>query len=77
MFYERSDSLVGVCKDVGACSSRTLTLDLTKFDKKEDKKKRKRSKSKEPASKSPSKSPAKKIRTTRSGAAEEEEGEED
>lgn len=56
MFYERSDSLVGVCKDVGACSSRTLTLDLTKFDKKEDKRKRKRSKSRETTSAEPKKS---------------------
>jgi len=34
MFYERSDSLVGICKDVGTNSSRTLTLDLTQYDKK-------------------------------------------
>ena len=34
MFYERSESLVGVCRDVGTSSSRTLTLDLTSFDKK-------------------------------------------
>jgi len=33
MFYERSKSLVGICKDVGSNSSRTLTLDLTQFDK--------------------------------------------
>ena len=33
MFYERSESLVGICKDVGTNSSRTLTLDLTQFDK--------------------------------------------
>mmetsp|Transcript_16447 Transcript_16447/g.24130 ORF Transcript_16447/g.24130 Transcript_16447/m.24130 type:complete len:1331 (-) Transcript_16447:133-4125(-) len=32
MFYERSQSLVGICRDVGTNSSRTLTLDLTKFD---------------------------------------------
>ena len=32
MFYERSESLVGICKDVGTNSSRSLTLDLTKFD---------------------------------------------
>ena len=32
MFYERSQSLVGVCRDVTTSSSRTLTLDLTKFD---------------------------------------------
>ena len=36
MFYERSESLVGICKDVGTNSSRTLTLDLTQFDKKEE-----------------------------------------
>lgn len=35
MFYERSESLVGICKDVGTNSSRTMTLDLTEFDKKE------------------------------------------
>ncbi|KAL7551006.1 hypothetical protein ACHAWF_014212 [Thalassiosira exigua] len=34
MFYERSESLVGICRDVSSNSSRTLTLDLTKFDKK-------------------------------------------
>lgn len=41
MFYERSDSLVGICKDVSTNSSRTMTLDLTQYDKatkKEDKK---------------------------------------
>ena len=32
MFYERSESLVGICKDVGSNSSRTLTLDLTQYD---------------------------------------------
>ncbi len=32
MFYERSESLVGICRDVSSSSSRTLTLDLTKFD---------------------------------------------
>lgn len=31
MFYEKSQSLVGICRDVGTGSSRTLTLDLTKF----------------------------------------------
>lgn len=35
MFYERSESLVGVCKDVGTSSSRTLTLDLRAFEKTE------------------------------------------
>lgn len=45
MFYERSDSLVGICKDVGTNSSRTMTLDLTQFDKggtKENKKRGRR-----------------------------------
>ena len=32
MFYERSESLVGICRDVSTNSSRTLTLDLSKFD---------------------------------------------
>jgi hypothetical protein len=32
IFYEQSESLVGICRDVGTNSSRTLTLDLTKFD---------------------------------------------
>merc|ERR1712032_376126 len=32
MFYERSESLVGICRDVSSNSSRTMTLDLTKFD---------------------------------------------
>lgn len=32
MFYERSESLVGICRDVSSSSSRTLMLDLTKFD---------------------------------------------
>jgi len=36
MFYELSNSLVGVCKDMGTNSSRTLTLDLTKYDKDTD-----------------------------------------
>merc|ERR1712232_449975 len=31
MFYERSQALVGICKDVATTSSRTLTLDLTRF----------------------------------------------
>jgi structural maintenance of chromosome 1 len=31
MFYERSESLVGICRDVGTNSSKTLTLDLTKY----------------------------------------------
>lgn len=33
MFYEHSQSLVGICRDVASNSSNTLTLDLTKFDK--------------------------------------------
>ena len=36
MFYEYSQSLVGICRDVGTNSSRTLTVDLTKFDPVED-----------------------------------------
>jgi len=32
MFYEHSQSLVGICRDVETNSSQTLTLDLTKFD---------------------------------------------
>jgi len=32
MFYELSESLIGVCRDVGVGSSKTLSLDLTKFD---------------------------------------------
>ena len=35
MFYERSEALVGICRDVASNSSRTLTLDLTKFDRKD------------------------------------------
>ncbi|KAL3945257.1 MAG: hypothetical protein SGBAC_000668 [Bacillariaceae sp.] len=35
MFYERSEGLVGICKDVGTNSSRTMTLDLTQFDSKD------------------------------------------
>jgi len=31
MFYERAQSLIGICKDVGTNSSRTLTLDLTQY----------------------------------------------
>lgn len=38
MFYERSESLVGICRDVSTSSSRSLTLDLTRFDR--NKKKR-------------------------------------
>ena len=32
IFYEQSDSLVGICRDVSSNSSRTLTLDLEQFD---------------------------------------------
>ena len=33
MFYEHSDSLVGICRDVGTNSSRTLTLEMSQYDK--------------------------------------------
>merc|ERR1711935_39336 len=47
MFYERSQSLVGICKDVGTNSSQTLTSDLTQFDKrKQEEEKRLRRKNK-------------------------------
>lgn len=36
MFYEQSQGLVGICRNVPTNSSRTLTLDLTKFDKNDD-----------------------------------------
>lgn len=36
LFYEQSNGLVGICRDVSSNSSRTLTLDLSKFDKQED-----------------------------------------
>jgi len=36
MFYEKSQGLVGICRDVKSNSSRTLTLDLSKFDGKKD-----------------------------------------
>ena len=36
MFYERSEGLIGICRDVGTNPSRTLTLDLTKYDKAAD-----------------------------------------
>jgi len=42
MFYERSESLIGICRDVSSNSSRTLTLDLTKFDRKSEGQKRSR-----------------------------------
>lgn len=41
MFYEHSQALVGICRDVSTSSSRTLTLDLTKFDKPGNDKQRK------------------------------------
>jgi structural maintenance of chromosome 1 len=34
IFFEKSDVLVGICKDVGTNSSRALTLDLLQYDKK-------------------------------------------
>jgi len=42
MFYERSESLVGICRDVSSNSSRTLTLDLTRFDRQSGENKRDR-----------------------------------
>lgn len=36
MFYERSQSLIGVCRDVATSSSRTLTLDLSKYNNEEE-----------------------------------------
>ena len=42
MFYEHSESLVGICRDVGTNSSRTMTLDLTQFAQDESDKKRRR-----------------------------------
>ena len=38
MFYENSQGLVGVHKDVGTNSSRTITLDLSRYDKPESNK---------------------------------------
>ncbi len=32
MFYEQANSLVGICRDQDKNSSKTLTLDLTKFE---------------------------------------------
>ena len=46
MFYERSQSLVGICKDVGTNSSRTLTLDLTQYDKRKEEEAKKAEKGK-------------------------------
>jgi len=51
MFYERSESLVGICRDVSSNSSRTLTLDLTKFDRKSGVKKRSRGQGEDSAAK--------------------------
>ena len=51
MFYEHSDSLVGICKDVGTNSSRTLTLDMRHYD--APKKKRAKSSSASAAAASP------------------------
>jgi structural maintenance of chromosome 1 len=31
IMYERADALVGICRDQRACSSRTLSLDLERF----------------------------------------------
>lgn len=31
-FYEKADALVGICKDISSQQSRSLTLDLTKYD---------------------------------------------
>jgi structural maintenance of chromosome 1 len=31
-FYDKADALIGIYKDQGLISSRTLTLDLTKYD---------------------------------------------
>eukprot|EP00559_Dactyliosolen_fragilissimus_P007056 CAMPEP_0184857402 /NCGR_PEP_ID=MMETSP0580-20130426/2557_1 /TAXON_ID=1118495 /ORGANISM="Dactyliosolen fragilissimus" /LENGTH=1342 /DNA_ID=CAMNT_0027352975 /DNA_START=182 /DNA_END=4211 /DNA_ORIENTATION=- len=39
MFYERSQSLVGICRDVDTNSSKTLTLDLNRFDTNDDEEK--------------------------------------
>jgi structural maintenance of chromosome 1 len=36
MFYEQSQGLIGTCRNVPTNSSRTLTLDLTQFDKNEE-----------------------------------------
>ena len=36
LFYEQSNGLVGICRDVSSNSSRTLTLDLSKFDTQEN-----------------------------------------
>jgi structural maintenance of chromosome 1 len=31
-FYDKADALIGIYKDQGLASSRTLTLDLTKYE---------------------------------------------
>merc|ERR1712176_1438148 len=36
MFYEKSDSLVGICQDIETNSSQTFTLDLIKFDREDN-----------------------------------------
>ena len=38
MFFERSESLVGICRDVETSASNSMTLDLTKFDRKKKRK---------------------------------------
>lgn len=61
MFYEQSKSLVGICRNVPTNSSRTLTLDLTKFDKEEEEEAVTRSSSKR--TRSSSTGPRKRIST--------------
>jgi hypothetical protein len=60
MFYERSESLVGICKDVGTNSSQTLTLDLTQYDKKRESEEAKSKKRKGRATQSEGGQPRKK-----------------
>jgi hypothetical protein len=74
MFYERSDSLVGVCKDVGTSSSLTLTLDLTQYDKNEAKNKGKKRKGgkKRKSDEAEREESAPKRKTRRSAASENE-----
>lgn len=36
LFYEKSEGVIGICRNVPTNSSRTLTLDLTKFDNESD-----------------------------------------
>lgn len=61
MFYEQSKSLVGICRNVPTNSSRTLTLDLTKFEKEEEEEAVTRSSSKR--TRSSSTGPRKRIST--------------